>query len=269
MDILRRSIAPITAEAWGEIDARAREIFAGHLSARRVVDVEGPHGWDFAAVPLGRLELPADHEKDGVKFGVHKVQPLTEVRIHFELDIWELDNTVRGARDIDLSALEDAARKIAAFEEEAVYYGFKPGGINGLKSAAGHKPLPCAREDDALMEAVSRGMTGLVDAGIDGPYALVADAATWRYVNSRGKGYPLKRQLERLLDKPLILSPTAKDSFLLSTRGGDFVLTLGHDLSIGYASHDKSKVRLYLTESFTFAVLEPAAVAPLEVGKKK
>ena len=46
---------------------------------------------------------------------------------------------------------------------------------------------------------------------------------------------------------------------LLSVRGGDYELTVGQDLSIGYADHDRHTVELYLTESFTFRVLEPRA----------
>jgi len=46
---------------------------------------------------------------------------------------------------------------------------------------------------------------------------------------------------------------------VLSMRGGDFELTVGQDLSIGYASHDRTTVELYLTESFTFRVLEDKA----------
>ena len=41
-------------------------------------------------------------------------------------------------------------------------------------------------------------------------------------------------------------------------------MTVGQDLSIGYRSHDKENVDLYLTESFTFRVLEPAAGVELK-----
>ena len=46
---------------------------------------------------------------------------------------------------------------------------------------------------------------------------------------------------------------------LLSTRGGDFELTVGQDLSVGYAKHTDSEVELFITESFTFRVLENKA----------
>jgi uncharacterized linocin/CFP29 family protein len=58
----------------------------------------------------------------------------------------------------------------------------------------------------------------------------------------------------------LIWAPALKEgAVLLSTRGGDYELTVGQDLSIGYASHDRTTVELYLTESFTFRVLEDKA----------
>lgn len=47
---------------------------------------------------------------------------------------------------------------------------------------------------------------------------------------------------------------------MVSIRGGDMELTLGHDFSIGYEGHSGESVTLYLTEAFAFRVLEPAAV---------
>ena len=34
---------------------------------------------------------------------------------------------------------------------------------------------------------------------------------------------------------------------------------MGQDLSIGYAAHDRENVELYITESFTFRILEEKA----------
>ena len=49
---------------------------------------------------------------------------------------------------------------------------------------------------------------------------------------------------------------------MLSTRGGDYQLALGQDLSIGYLSHDAASVELYFLETMTFLVLtDEASVA--------
>ena len=43
---------------------------------------------------------------------------------------------------------------------------------------------------------------------------------------------------------------------LVSTRVGDYELTVGQDLSIGYTADDRTDVELFITETFTFRVLE-------------
>ncbi len=117
MDILKRSLAPITESAWPEIENRAKTILHANLSARKFVDVTGPYGWDFAAVPAGRLETSANQKNGNVRYGVHIVQPIVETRISFSLDIWELDNIVRGAKDVDFQPLDKAVKESALFED--------------------------------------------------------------------------------------------------------------------------------------------------------
>jgi uncharacterized linocin/CFP29 family protein len=63
-----------------------------------------------------------------------------------------------------------------------------------------------------------------------------------------------------LRDVSLVWAPALQGgAVLLSVRGGDYELTVGQDLSIGYAVHDRTDVELFLTESFTFRVLEEKA----------
>ena len=53
--MLYRDLAPITKEAWGEIDSRAAEVLKSYLSARKVVKVNGPKGLDYNVITEGRL----------------------------------------------------------------------------------------------------------------------------------------------------------------------------------------------------------------------
>jgi uncharacterized linocin/CFP29 family protein len=57
MDLLKRELAPLAREAWDEIDERAVDVLKTHLSARKVVRVEGPKGWDYTSITEGRLNL--------------------------------------------------------------------------------------------------------------------------------------------------------------------------------------------------------------------
>ena len=113
MDILKRELAPIPVEAWAEIDEQATRSLKAMLSGRKVVDVSGPMGTDFPGIPGGRLDYPDQPGDSVLKYGIRKVHHIVEVRIPFELEISELDNVVRGARDVDLSALEAAAKTAA------------------------------------------------------------------------------------------------------------------------------------------------------------
>lgn len=259
MDILRKALAPISNEAWKEINETAVDVLSSVLSARKFVDVEGPKGWDYAALPTGRIQVPAS-QKGPLKYGIHQVLPMVEARIPFELDIWELDNVARGAEDIDLGAMEDAARNIAQFEEKAIYEGFKPGGIVGLKSSSEHDVIAFPESTEDIMGAISMGLSKLKATSIEGPYSLVLNTEKWQKVNAHLRGYPLRKQLEGLLGGSIIMAPYVKDAYLVSERGGDFKMVIGQDLSIGYESHSSKKVQLYFTESFTFQVVDPATL---------
>jgi len=268
MDILKRSLAPITESGWNEIDGQARRFLLPLLSARKLVDVAGPKGWNYASVPFGRLELPKSQPEQGIEYGIHSVQPLVEIRSHFSLDIWELDNIVRGALDIDFSPLEEAAKKIALFEENAVFYGFSQGGIKGIMESSPHAPVPLGSEKEQFIDSVSVAVSTLLESSVEGPFGMAVSPEIWRYMSGYSRGYPLRNHLEHLLNGPVILSPFVKEAFLLSMRGGDAQLILGQDLSIGYLTHDSKSVRLYITESFTFRVIDPTVIVYLEWKKK-
>ncbi len=79
-------------------------------------------------------------------------------------------------------------------------------------------------------------------------------------------GYPIREHLARVIDGEIIWAPAIEGAFLLSTRGGDFELRLGQDLSIGYLSHDEDSVRLYFQESLTFLVYTAEASVSLAVA---
>ncbi len=264
MDILRKSLAPINDVAWEEINDTARDVMGNLLSARKFVDIDGPHGWDFPAVATGRLDVKKDQPPDQVRYGTFQLMPLVESRISFNLDLWELDNISRGAEDADLDALEEAARKMAEFEEKAIYYGFGDAGMTGLKNASEHKPLAFPEKPEGILNVIAKGIGEFTKASIEGPYNLVLGTEKWEELMSYVQGYPLFSHIQRMMEGKIIISPNITEGFLVSSRGGDFKLTIGQDLSIGYESHDSMKVQLYLTETFTFRVIEPKAVIMLK-----
>jgi uncharacterized linocin/CFP29 family protein len=209
--------------------------------------------WDYAAVPLGKLEVPSKQSEKGVEYGVHEVQPLIETRAPFELDIWELDNIVRGKKDIDFSTVENAAQHTARFEENAVYYGFNEAGIKGLKKSSPYDTISLSGQDENFLDSVSLGITRLLEASVEGPFGMAVSPDIWRYLSGYVRGYPLRNHLEKLLGGPVILGPYLGEAFLVSMRGGDVQLVIGQDISIGYQSHDHKKVKLYFTDKTSYS----------------
>ena len=257
-------MAPVSNEAWSEINNEAKRVLTSLLSSRRFLNVEGPKGWSYSSVPQGRLDIPSGQKKEDVVYGIRKVQPLIEPRISFKLNIWELDNISRGGSDADLDPLTEAAEKLARFEEQSVYYGIKNSLLTGLAECnkEGQLDLPGNNED--FPATVSEGVARLMKASVKGPYALVVGPEKWKQISSFAKGYPLKKQLEKILGGPIIFSQFINEAFILPEEAEELRLILGQDISIGYESHTDKEVKLFLTESFTLKIDNPDSVITIK-----
>jgi uncharacterized linocin/CFP29 family protein len=71
------------------------------------------------------------------------------------------------------------------------------------------------------------------------------------------------------VDGGVIWAPAIEGGLVLTTRGGDFELDLGQDLSIGYQGHSNAAVELYFLETFTFRMLTAEAAVSLAPAKEK
>ncbi|MBL1075483.1 bacteriocin family protein [Nocardia sp. 2] len=264
MNNLHRELAPITSEAWSAIEEEATRTFKRHIAGRRVVDLSGPHGQDYNAVGLGRT-ASIDPPAEGVLARQRVVAPLVELRVPFRLSREELDNVERGAQDADLDAVKDAAKKIAFAEDRAIFEGYQAAGITGIRTATSCEPVKVPGDPRLTPEAVAQALSRLRLAGVDGPYSVLLSADLYTAVSETSDhGHPIRTHIERLIDGEIIWAPAIDGAFVLSTRGGDFDLQIGQDLSIGYLSHDAESVQLYFQESLTFLVYTAEAAVALE-----
>jgi uncharacterized linocin/CFP29 family protein len=264
-DLLKRELAPVLPAAFAAVDAEAARVLKLNLAGRRIVDFRGPLGWELAAVNTGRLDILPPGPDPDLNIGIRRAQPLVEVRVPIRLAIMELDSVARGAPDPDLGPVVDAAEKVAAAEDNAIFNGLPAAGIVGIIPASPHKPHKLPENVFELPRTILAARETLREAGVSGPYALVLDSAAYAQVLGAAEdGYPLaKRITQQVLDGSLVRAAAIQGGALLSLRGGDYELTVGQDLSVGYADHDRHTVELYLTESFTFRVLDRAAAVPL------
>jgi uncharacterized linocin/CFP29 family protein len=264
MNHLMRELAPISEPAWGEIEEEANRTLKHFLTARRVVDFVGPEGWTKDAVPVGRVEKISD-APEGVKVRTRVPQPLIELRAKFAVPRSTIDAIDRGARDIDLDPVRDAARHLALAEDGAVFMGYEAAHITGIAEGDANAALPIGDNYSQYPQTVARAVAVLQDIGVGGPYAVALGPRCFTGVieSTEMGGYPVMEHLRLIAGGPVLWAPAVDGAVVLSTRGGDFELTVGQDATIGYLEHDAERVLLYLEESFTFQVFTPEAAVHL------
>lgn len=264
MNDLLRERAPLSSEAWSAVDDEARRTLKTLLAARRLVDFKGPLGWSAASVLTGRTERLSPPLQEGVASRVRVVQPLTEIRVAFELSREQLETIGRGAQDADLDPVRDAARTAGIAEDRAIFQGYPAAGIRGIFSAAAERSLSIPSNFDAYPDVVAEATHRLRSAGVGGPYGIALGPRCYTgLTRSTQRGYPIINHVRAIIDGPIVWAPAADGALVLSLRGGDFELTVGQDFSVGYLDHTGTSVLLYLQETFTFRVLAPEAAVPL------
>ena len=263
MNNLHRELAPISDAAWTQIEEEASRTLKRYLAGRRVVDLQGPGGVALAAVGTGHLQDIAA-PGDGILARQREVKALVELRVPFELDRRMIDDVERGAKDSDWQPAKDAARRIAFAEDGAIFEGYAAGGIEGIRQGTSNPLMTLPADVRNYPDAIAQALNQLRLVGVDGPYSVLlsADAYT-ALAEARDYGDPVLEHVRRLIDGEIFWAPAIAGAFVVTTRGGDFDLYVGQDLSIGYASHTDTTVRLYLQETFTFLLLTAEAAVAL------
>ncbi len=243
MNNLHRELAPISEAAWAEIEEEASRTLKRHLAARRVVDVQGPKGVELSAVGTGHL-LQIQAPGEGVQAVQREAKALVELRVPFELTRQAIDDVERGRDRFRLVAGEGGgARKIAFAEDRAVFDGYAAAGIQGIREGreqcAGctsrqcERLFGCSREGGRPIAPRRRQRAVRADTRCRGVYGRQRRNAT-RAIRS----FTISSAwwTEGLFGRPPI-----EGGFVVTTRGGDFELDLGQDISIGYQSHSNHR----------------------------
>jgi len=263
MNNLHRELAPVSDAAWAQIEEEITRTFKRYLAARRVVDVKGPTGAALSAVGTGHLQSIAP-PRDGILSRRREVKPIIELRFPFELSRQAIDDVERGANDSDWQPAKDAARQIAFAEDGAVFEGYPDAGIMGVRQGTSNPKVALPSDVRQYPDAIAQGLSQLRLVGVNGPYSVLLGANAYTALaETSDHGYPVLEHVKRLVDDKIIWAPAIDGAFVLTTRGGDFELHIGQDLSIGYLSHTDTFVRLYLQESLTFLLLTAEASVAL------
>ena len=146
-----------------------------------------------------------------------------------------------------------------------MFHGHPDGGIQGIAPSSPHEKIQISDEYRNYPGWVARAVAMLQTSGIAGPYAVALGPRCYTGVieTTEMGGYPVLEHLRLVAGGPVLWAPGVDGAVVLSTRSGDYELTLGQDVSIGYLDHDATSVHLYLEESFTFTVMTPEAAVHL------
>ena len=268
MTNLHRELAPVSDAAWAEIEEETTRTLKRYLAGRRIVDVPASGGLSLSGVGTGHLK-PVSSPTEGVITRRREVKPLLELRVPFELSRQTIDDVERGSEDSDWQPAKDAAQKLAFTEDRAIFNGYREADIQGIRESTSNpiETLPSDVQD--YPDAVAHALSQLRLMGVNGPYSVVLGAEEYTALaETRDHGYPVLEHVKRIVDGALIWAPAIEGAVVVTTRGGDFELNLGQDVSIGYLSHTDSAVQLYLQETFTFRMLTSEAAVALSPSRK-
>jgi uncharacterized linocin/CFP29 family protein len=264
MDYLRRGSAPLSERVWTALDEAAAQAATHVLTARRVGTFDGPKGWGHTAARLGTM-TPCATQEGKATVCMPEVVLLAEVRADFTLP-WNLVEVFeRGAPSLDTEAAETAAREVALAEDRLVLYG-DPVGTGFLSSPTSPRvQIGDWTQAHRLIADLVQAVETLDSLAIPGPYEVVLSSPRYyTYLQATtDAGYPASRTVQKIL-AAVHRSPVMRDGgALFSTRGGDFVITVGGDLATGYRWHDRESIHLFCAETLAAQTMTPEAVCLL------
>ena len=166
---------------------------------------------------------------------------------------------------LDTAPAEHAAREVALAEDDLALHG-GTGSAGFLRAEAGPKLAlgdwsSAAQVASDLIAAVSK----LDEAGIAGPYAAVLDSARFYTYLRAAAERRLSTEADRLegLFRGIYRSAVVRGGAVFSLRGGDFLMIVGGDLTVGYRNHDEASVHLFCVETVGAHLLNADAVCTL------
>jgi uncharacterized linocin/CFP29 family protein len=263
-DWLRREVAPLSARTWEAVDHAVVGAARQELAARRVADFEGPKGWQHVAEPLGTT-TPRGDGRSGAARAVPDVMLLTEIRADFALAWAAIDAFERGARVLDTGPAEQAAREVALAEDDLALHG-GPGSIGYVARGDGPRlPLGDWNSPGQVAADLVSAVATLDAQGVQGPYAAVLDPGRFYAYLRAAAERRVSTEADRLegLFQGIYRSAVLQGGAVFSLRGGDFLLSVGGDLSVGYRWHDQTAVHLFCVETVGAHLITPNAVCVL------
>ena len=150
-----------------------------------------------------------------------------------------------------------------------VFDGYAAAGIQGVRQGSSNPALTLPSNVRGYPGAVAQAVSQLRLAGVNGPYAVLLGAEAYTAVSGEATRGILSFDIFSVLSMERSFGrPPSKVASCLRPVAVISSWTSGRTSPIGYLSHSKTIVELYLQETFTFRLLTTEAAVVLAPGKK-
>jgi uncharacterized linocin/CFP29 family protein len=267
-----RDGAPFGQEVWDQIDGVARAAADEVRSARRLLEVVGPLGFQSRA-GVAEDEPVADDASDEAEGGVHvhvpRVRAMPVLHATFSLGARAVAAREGGREPLVLVEAAEAARRIGRAEDRLLFEGSAAAGVRGLLRQEGTVETPAGdwtdpgRAADDLLGVLAR----LDAAGGHGPFAAAAVSPSRFYQLLRphpGTALTPYQQLLPAFPGGIVKAPGLADGAVVVLRGPSGPrAALGQELTAAYDGREGIFHRISLVESVTLLPGAPGSVAVL------
>ncbi len=265
---LHRSEAPFDEKVWSAIDEVVNEAARSQLSARRMLEIDGPYGLGLKLI-AGR-DHTAEKIKDSssVEISISNAIPVVALQKTFSLDVRDVAHFEQTGMPIEMNEAAMSAIACAKMEDSLVFYGSKALASEGLLNARGAHSLKLQKWDETGKAAddVIKAVTSLDNAGFHGPYILALTPALYNLLFRR---YPQGDHIElehlKSIAGTIIKAPAITSGGVLLAKGKQFAsIVIGQDLITRFTGPSAGHYEFTIFESLALRLLEPSAVCVLQ-----
>jgi uncharacterized linocin/CFP29 family protein len=254
------------AEAvWSKLDEIVITSAKSQLSARRLLDIEGPYGLALKSIPLPD-RVVTDSEPGVTAAGAISV-PLIETT--FSLGARDLAAYESGGFSLDTETVTTAAVNLASAEDALIFEGSKELGIEGLLNAKGIQSVQLDSWDEvgAAANDIIKALNALDSAGFHGPYLLALSPRLHNLLyRLYPQGYQVEMQhVESIVGSSVIKAPGIKSGGVLLAAGKQFAsIIIGQDMTAGFIGPEDGRFVFSISESLAPYICMPASICALK-----
>ena len=262
------SVGPFGAELWTAIEEAAISTARDLLSARRILNVEGPHGLGLTTVETGKEESVPSPGDNGVQTVVSRLLPVPFIYQPFVLSTRLIAAATEMHQPLNMKPVEDAAQAVAVREEELLYSGLPDQQLPGLLTVKGrntHTGGDWSNLDQVLDDLIA-AVNILDGKGYRGPYGVALAPTLYNNLFRHYPGTELLQiqHIERLCTRGIVKAAIAGGVVVAPDVGP---IVLGQDLQVIYVNPGPAHYNFAVSESLALKIDAPDAICTIAPQK--